>query len=48
MEGGLNLSIPFLFFKTIEKVFLSGIFKEMDIFHVFQLSLEGGGGYIDP
>ena len=27
---------------------LSGSFEDMDIFHVFQLSFDGEGGYIDP
>ena len=43
-----------LFGKTIEKVirlctvsiFLSGSFEDIDIFHVFQLSFDGGRGYI--
>ena len=50
--GGLNLPLPpFLFVKSIEKVirfFLSGSFKDMGIFHAFQLSFDWGGGVYLP
>ena len=48
----------YFFVKTTEKVirlctvltFFNGSFEDMGIFHVFQLSFDGGGvgGYIDP
>ena len=51
--GGVESTPPVLFVKTIDKVirlctvlifFLSGSFE--GIFHVFQLSFDGGGGVI--
>ena len=51
----MGVKNSFLFVKTIEKVirlctvlifFMSGSFEDIDIFHVFQLSFDGGRGYI--
>ena len=55
--GGVNLIIPILFVKIIKILirlctvlifFLSCSFEDMGIFHVFQLSFDGGGDNIYP
>ena len=58
MGEGFNLPPPpILFVKTKEKIirlctvlsfYFSGSFGDIGIFYVFQLSFEGGGGYIYP
>ena len=57
-EGGLNLPPPPIFIcennRKSNKImhcdgFFSGSFEDMGIFHVFQLSFDGGeGSYIYP
>ena len=56
MAGGLKWPL-FLFLKTIEKeirlctvliFFFIGSFEDRAIFHVIQLSYDGGGGFMGP
>ena len=54
--GGVNLSPNFICKKSRKSnkimhcvdFFLGGSSEDMGIFHVFQLSFDGGGDFIDP